>query len=223
MLERLNNNLGLKLASLAVALTAWAYLRFAPNPVVAAHFVQQLSVPITTTGLRPDSMARFTERQAVVGIDVPRSGPAIRPDDVRAVLDLEGRGVGVYNVPVQVIAPKLDIRSLAPASVTLSIEKIEARSFPLAIRYVGDAHRNVVVDAVTIDPDHATLRGPTGDLARVAGVRVDLTMPSGAASFDAMVRPVATDASGGELSTVAVAPNLVRVRASFHVAAPQAK
>jgi YbbR domain-containing protein len=218
VLERLRANLGLKALALLLAISAWAYLRLAPNPIVAARFVQTVSVPITTTGLKSDKIARFSERQAVVSVSVPRSG-TVRPDDVRAVLDLEGRGVGVYNVPIQVIAPKLDIRSLSPASITLSIERVEERRLPVAGRYVGEMRRNLVVDKFSTAPAAVTLRGPTGDLARVAGVRVDVPLPATPSAFDAMVKPVAIGAGGEELGGVAIVPNLVRVRADFALAA----
>jgi hypothetical protein len=218
VLERLQNNLGLKALSLAIAIAGWAYLRLAPNPIVAAHFVQQISVPITTTGLRADYVARYTEKQAVVEVIVPRTGPAIRPDDLRAVLNLESRGSGVYNVPVTVIAPKLEVRSLAPASVTLSLERIEERSLPVVVHYVGDLHRNVVASGIKVEPATAILRAPTSDLAHVSGVRVDVTLPATPSAFDSMVRPVAIDERGEELSGIAIAPNLVRVRADFATA-----
>ena len=214
MLERLRNNWGLKLISIVVAVTAWSYLRFAPNPVVAAHFVQQVSVPITPIGLRPDNVTRYNEKQAVVGIDVSRNAPAIRPDDVRAVLDLQSLPVGVHNVPIQVIAPKLVIRSLAPASVTLSIERIETRSLPITVQYIGDA-RKIVVSRISLDPAQIVVRAPSSDLSHVAGARVDVSLPSAPSNFDSMLRPVAVDERGAELAGVAVAPNLVRVRASF--------
>jgi len=214
VLDRLRNNLGLKAISLAIAIAAWAYLRFAPNPIVAAHFVQQLSVPITTTGLRPDQVARYTEKQAVIEVGVPRTGPAIRPDDLRAVLDLEGHGPGVFNVPIKVIAPKLEVKSLTPASIT----NIEERSLPVVAHYIGDLHRGVVVSTIKVDPATAILRAPSSDLAKVSGVRVNVTLPSSASSFDGMVKPIAIDARGAELTGIAIAPNLLRVRAEFAAA-----
>jgi hypothetical protein len=207
--------LGLKLLSLAIAIAGWAYLRLTPNPVIAARFVQQFNVPIETTGLEPDESARFAERQAIVAVEVPRDGSTIRPDMIRAVLDVAGRGSGVYNVPVQVIAPKLEIKSLSPASVTLSIERIEERSLPVSLHYVGGVHRNVVVQDASVLPGYATLRAPTSDLARVSGVEVDVPMASSGSRFDAMVRPFAIDEHGSEIGNVAVSPNLVRVSARF--------
>ena len=215
MLKRLRNNYRLKLLSIAAAIALWSYLRLTPNPVIAARFVQQVSVPITTSGLDVDEVAHFGEREAIVAIDVPRAGGAIGPRLVRAVLDLDGRGPGVYNVPVEVIAPKLEIKSLSPASVTLSIERIQTRSLPVSVHYTGFGRHNVVVQAVAVTPDGATLRAPTSDLARVAAVRVDVGLPGAPATFDAMVRPVAIDVRGNELPAIAVEPNLVRVRARF--------
>jgi hypothetical protein len=214
VLDRLRNNLGLKLLSIAIAIAAWAYLRLTPNPVIAARFVQQVDVPIATTGLPPEEVARFSDRQAVVAVDVGRGG-SIRADMVRAVLSLDGRGPGVYNVPVQVIAPKLEIRSLSPASVTLEIERVERRSVPVAVEYVGDPRRVVVSGKPSIDPAFATISGPTSDLARVTSVRVDVPLPGTAATFDEMVRPSVADDRGNELTGIAVSPNLIRVHVRF--------
>ncbi len=214
MLDRIRNNLGLKLLSIAIAIAAWGYLRLTPNPVIAARFVQQVDVPIATTGLEPGEIARYSEKQAVVAVDVGRGG-SIKADNVRAVLSLDGRGPGVYNVPVQVIAPKLEIRSLSPASVTLEIERIERRTVPVAIRYVGDIRRIVVAGKPLVDPASATISGATSDLARVTSVRVDVPLPSTATTFDEMVRPSAADVTGADLPAIVVSPNLMRVLVKF--------
>ncbi len=215
MLDRIRNNLGLKLLSIAIALVGWAYLRLTPNPVIAARFVQTITVPIATTGLPPDEVARIADKQAVVVIDVPRGGVAVEPREVRAVLDLAARGPGVYNVPLEVIAPKFTIKSLSPASVTLAVERIEQRTVPVALHYGGNVRGNVVVSNVQVEPSYATLRAPTSDLEKVASVQVDIPLPNAPSLFDAMVRPVATDEHGSEVGTVAVEPNLLRVRARF--------
>ena len=221
MFDRLRNNLPLKLLSLGIAVLGWVYLRLSPNPVIAARFVQQVTVPIATTGLRADEVARFVDREAVVAVDVPRAGAPLRPEMVRAVLNLEGREPGVYNVPIEVIAPKLEIKSLSPATVTLSIERIEARTVPVTVHYLGDARHGVVVGRIGVLPLAATLRASTSDLRRVAGVRVDVPLPNGPMTFDSMLRPIATDDRGVEIGNVMVAPNLVRVTAKFVAARHQ--
>jgi len=222
VLDGIRSNFWLKVLSLGIAIALWAYLRLTPNPVIAARFVQQFNVPLETTGLPPDEVARITDTQAVVTVDVPREGPPIHPDMVRAVLNLGGRGPGVYNVPVEVIAPKLEIRSLAPASETLSIERIDERYLPVALHYTGNPRRDLVVGTIDILPSYATLRAPTDQLARVSAVQVDVPFPESAETFEEMVKPVPTDVHGAEIGNVAVTPNLVRVRVRFVATKPGA-
>ena len=219
MLDRLRNNLDLKLLSLAIAVALWAYLRLTPNSLIAARFTQQFNVPIETTGLAADEISRFTEKIAAVAVAVPRDGAPISSDMLRAVLNLEGRGPGVYNVPVEVIAPKLEIKSLSPASVTLSVERIEARTLSVTLHYTGLVRPGIVLQRADVLPATATMHGATSDLARVASLRVDVPFPGSPANFDAMLRPFATDSHGVELPSISVAPNLLRVRARF--VAPQ--
>lgn len=219
MLDRLRHNLDLKLLSLAIAIALWAYLRLTPNSLIAARFTQQFNVPIETTGLAQGEISRFTEKVAAVAVAVPRDGAPITPDMIRAVLNLEGKGPGVYNIPVEVIAPKLEIKSLSPASVTLSVERIEARALPVSIHYTGLVRPGAVVQRTEVVPSTAILHAATSDLARVASLRVDVPFPNSPSTFDAMLRPFATDSHGVEMPAISVAPNLVRVRVRF--VAPQ--
>jgi YbbR domain-containing protein len=192
---------------------AWAYFHFSAAPNITAHFVQQLNVPIVVTNLRPGFVARYTEKFAVVTLDAPRNGPSVKADEVDAVLDLAGHDdTGVFNVPVEIIAPKFQIRSLTPASVTLTIDRIAQRSVPVSIVYSG-IPKGVVVESAGVSPSTIALRGTATDLARVQTVRVEIPLPSRTTQLDTMARPIATDATGVEVNTVQVSPNLVRVRA----------
>ncbi|MDQ6826981.1 MAG: hypothetical protein M3Z14_07285 [Candidatus Eremiobacteraeota bacterium] len=217
MLQIFRKNFLLKLLSLLLAVMGWSYFRFASNPVIAARFDQQLSVPITVIRLPLGYFARFTEKQAVVSVARPRrGGPAIKPDDVKAVLDLDGRTAGVYNIAVQLVAPNdVTIQSLSPASVTLTVEKVEQKHFALALHYVGDQRFNIVVNSVRTTPDQAVVRGSSTDLARVTAVRIDVPFAAQPSALDAMERPQAVDSLGQDVPNVQVSPNLVRVNAHF--------
>lgn len=198
-----------------LAIAGWSYFRFANNPVIAARFDQQLSVPVTVIRLPVGYSARVPEKEAIVTVAAPRhGGAAIRPDEVKAVVDLDNRTEGVYTIPIQVVAPNLQIQSLSPASVTLKIVKLEEKSFPLALHYTGSTH-GIVTSDTQMSPDHANVRGASDDLSRVTAVRLDVPMPGSPITFDAMVRPVAVDSLGAEVSGVQVAPNLARVQIHF--------
>ena len=215
MLTLVRKNFGLKALAFALALSAWAYFHFSASPQITAHFDQQLSVPITVTGLHAGSVVRFNEKEALVTIVAPRNGPAIKPDQVKAVLNLDEKTAGVFNIPIQIIAPPLDIRSFSPASVTLEIAKLEERTVPIAIDYTGERKGDIVVDTPVVTPRTTTLHGTANDLARVTAVRIAIPFLRDATTFDAMTKPIATDARGAEVSSVQVSPSAVRVRVRF--------
>jgi YbbR domain-containing protein len=213
--QSIRKNFGLKVLSVALAIIGWAYFRFASNPVIAARFDQQISVPIAAANLPVGYIAHFTDKEAVVTIAGKSGGPPIKPDEVKAVLDLSNKGAGVYNVPVQLVAPNVVIQSLSPASVTLTVEKIDERTYPLAFHYVGNAQNGVVVGEAHQTPSSVIVHGPTGLLSEVASMRVDVPLPAAPQAYDAMVRPVPVNSLGQEIGGLEVAPDLVRVEITF--------
>jgi len=216
VLTTLRRNFGLKLLSLALAVAAWAYFHFSAAPGITAHFDEQLTVPLVVTGLRPGFVARYTDKTALVTIDLPRNGADVKSDQVQAVLDLSTHpDPGVFNVPVEIIAPNVQIHSLTPASVTLTLDRLEERTVPVAIDYTGDTHGGVVVESAEVNPSVVTIRGTANDLARVDAVRVEIAIPPKSGAIDTMTSPSATDTHAGGIAGVDVSPNLVRVRARF--------
>jgi hypothetical protein len=216
VLNLVRRNFGLKLLSLALAIVAWAYFHFSAAPGITAHFDEQLTVPLVVTGLRPGFVARYTDKTALVTIDLPRNGADVKSDQVQAVLDLSTHpDPGVFNVPVEIIAPNVQIHSLTPASVTLTLDRLEERTVPVAIDYTGDTHGAVVVESADVNPSVVTIRGTANDLARVNAVRVDIPIPPKSSTIDTMTSPSAVDSHDGGIGSVDVSPNLVRVRAHF--------
>lgn len=221
MVAAIRRNFGLKALSVFLAIVGWAYFRFASNPLFTARFDQQISVPISAVNLPTGYIARFPDKVAVVTIEPGRGQPPIKPDEIKAVVDLSNRTAGVYNVPVQIVSPNLAVQSLSPASVTLTIEKIDQKTFPVAMYY--GTQGNVVVSHFTVTPSSVTVRGPDSELAQVATVRINMPLSSSAPTFDEMIRPMAVNSSGDEIPDVQVAPNLVRVQAKLLPASGSSK
>jgi YbbR domain-containing protein len=214
-LEIIRKNFALKALAVALAIVGWAYFRFAGNPIVATSEFQQLSIPISSANLALGYVARYADREAVVTVATKRGEPGVKPDEIKAVLDLSNKETGVYNVPVQLVAPDVAVQSLSPASVTLTIEAIEQRSFPVTVHYVGAQPSGIVVGGMQILPQAAIVRAPTSLLAQVSAVHADLALPNSPKTVDEMVRPIAVDASGTEVAGLTVTPNLVRIRTRF--------
>ncbi len=122
-MQIIRKNFGLKVLSFVLALVGWAYFRYASNPILAARS-QQLSIPIVAVNLSAGYVASYAEKEALITVYARRGQAEPNPDDVKAVLDLSGKQTGVYNVPVQLIAPNVTVQSLSPATVSLSIERV---------------------------------------------------------------------------------------------------
>lgn len=222
-MQIIRKNFTLKLLALFLAILGWAYFRFAANPIVAAaRFAQQLSVPIVAVNLPPGYVAHFTEREAVVTVQARRGEPEIKPDEIKAVLDLTNKTAGVYNVPVQLVAPQVAVQSLSPASIALTIERIENRDVALTVHYGEEPGGATVVSGVHLAPARVTVQGPASLLAQVSAVRVDVTLPGQPKVVDEMVRPIPVGPQGVEIAGLQIAPNLVRVQMHV-VAGSQAK
>ncbi len=223
MLNLLRNNFGLKVLAVGLALAAWGYFHLAAAPGTTAKFDQTLAVPIVVTGLKTGYQARYAEKVATVVIEVPRNGQSVKPDQVQAVLDVGDLvDPGFHNVPVKIVSPEVAIKSLSPASVTLSLDRLAERVVPVSVDYVGD-RRQIVVDSPQVSPPTTTIRGVAADLSRVTGVRVEIPIPPKPKLFDQMIRPTPTGAGGDEIANVQVSPNLVHVRANFTSTSARAK
>lgn len=214
-MQIIRRNFGLKLLSVTLAIVGWAYFRFATNPVIAAHFDQQLSVPIVEANLPVGYIAHFTDKEAVVTIATKRGEPAIKPDEIKAVLDLSNKTAGVYNIPVQLVAPNIVVQSLSPASVSLTIERIEAKNFPVIFHYVGAEQSGVVVGDATVMPTTVSVHGATSLLSQITAVRIDVPVPGAPRDFDEMARPTPVNSLGQEVTGVEIAPDLIRVQVHF--------
>lgn len=221
-MEIIRKNFALKLLALGLAILGWAYFRFAASPYLTARFDQQISVPINAINLPVGFIAHYTEHEAVITVASRRGEGTVHPDEVKAVLDLSGKGSGAYNVPVQLVAPDVVVQSLSPASISLTIEAIVSKPFSVSVHYQAP-QAGIVVSNVRVTPSVAVVRGAASLVSQVASLRLDVSLPQSPTDFDEMVRPLPVDAQGHEIPNLQVAPNLIRVQASFQAgSAPSA-
>jgi YbbR domain-containing protein len=215
VLNLLKNNFGLKVLAVGLALAAWGYFHLAAAPGTTARFDQTLVVPIVVTGLKPGYQARYDDKNATVVVETPRNGPGPKPEQMQAVLDVSDLvDPGKHAVAVKLNAPDIFVKSLAPASVYVTLDRIEDRTVRVNLDYVGD-RRGIVIDSAQLDPTTTTIRGPASALSRVAGVRVQIDIPSKPKLLDEMVGAVPIDARGTAIDEIQVSPNLVRARIKF--------
>ena len=214
-MQIIRKNFALKLLSVALALLGWAYVRFAAGSSTT-HGNESITVPIVFSNLPIGYIAtHVSQQQASVTISL-KQGETLPPAQaIRAVVDLSAIAPGMHVTPVEILAPNIAVQSLSPASISLDIERIEARTQAVVIHYIGSVPTGIAVGSATVDPASVDLRGPTSALASIAAVRVDVPLQNTAKDLDVMIRPVAVDSLGAQIENIQVAPNLVRVRVPF--------
>ena len=189
-MQIVRKNFALKLLAVSLAIVGWAYFRFASNPIVAtAQFNQQVSIPITAVNLPFGFVAHYADRQAIVTVASKRGEPAIKPEEIKAVLDLTNKETGVYNVPVQLVAPDVVVQSLSPASVTLTVEKLEEHAVPgdgalrgnAAHRHRGKRRADRAASRRRARPDVAAGASGGGARRRDAAERAEVARRNGTA------------------------------------------
>ncbi len=131
------------------------------------------------------------------------------------MLDLSNKGPGIYNVPVQLVAPDVVVQSLSPASVTLTVEPIEQRPFPDHACTTSAAER-----AASWSEMRASSRRPRSSARRrrcSGKYRPCRRTSRYQTRREASMKwcGVAVNSAGAEVSGLSVAPNLVRVEMHF--------
>ena len=202
MLERLRNNLGLKVLALAPRGRRVGLLPFRRQPCDRRALRSTVERADRRDGPR-DRRDRALRRQAGDRDD----RLAARRDDAGSTrrsaggVEPGGPRAGVYSVGGHRdrAATSRSSRYRRPRRRCRSSDRRRARfrspSGTPAMRTVWSRRR------CGLNPSAATVRGASSDLARVANVRVDVAVPGTRAErVDGMVRPVAVDARGDEVA-----------------------
>ena len=200
----IRKNFGLKVLSLLLAIVGWAYFRFASNPVIAARFDQQIS----RSDHGGESAGRihralYRQRSGRHGRRASAASRRSNPTKSKPCSIFRTRTAGVYNVPVQLVAP--NVVDAEPQPRIGNADGREDRRASLPGRHVITAgKRNVGSSSeFSVTPATVTVRGPTRT-ARAGRSRARGRAACAAVqpALDAMVRPVPVNAHGQEIGGV---------------------
>lgn len=135
-------------------------------------------------------------------------------DPVRAVVSLSGLSAGEHNIDVQIqlrVGP-VRIISVSPQSVTLNLQTLATKTFPINLAVRGEVAIGFQAGTAEMSANEAILSGPASLIASVKRVQVDL--PIGGLRQDAQsTLPVRVlDGNGVEINGLTVSPEDVQVR-----------
>ena len=127
------------------------------------------------------------------------SRESFNPQEIQAVLDLENAKEGNLSYVLtenHILSPvKVQITRIYPSQITVSIEELIEKTYPIKPRYQGRPKTGYLLGAIKIVPDPLSMRGPRSVLEKLDHIsaheieleglkesvtmRVDLDLPGG--------------------------------------------
>jgi YbbR domain-containing protein len=132
---------------------------------------------------------------------------------VRAWVDLTNLESGTHTVPVQVqiTPPLVRIVSQDPQQVTITLDKIVTREFPVTLIVRGAPPVGYEVQTAQLSPAQISVTGPESIVSKANEARVTLDITNANQSIVRDVAPIILDAQGQTLTGLTVSPGSITI------------
>lgn len=215
------------LLSIGLGFALWVFVSFTQNPDQSTSFD---SVPVDIEGLEPSLVVvdqQGLPRTNRPVVDIAVEGPdatlqTMRQSDLRAFVDLSGRGPGDHNnVPVNVVPSRAGLARMSlqaePAFLSFRLEQEITRTVPLTIEVAGnlpfsfEKGQPSAVDSRNQPVQSVLVRGPQSRVERVTLARLTADIDRLTANYSSPrpVEPLAQD--GQVVSGVTADPLTLKV------------
>lgn len=171
---RLNDNLGLRILSLMLAIALWLFVNAGQHSSRASF-----KVPISYRAL-PAGFVVVSDKPGFVKVEI--SGPPtllslIQPDRLLLRLDLSGVNVGqaVFKItPEMFNLPRhTTMTRLSPSQLVLDVDRLQTREVPIHLATSGEVGRGYRLGTVELVPSMARVRGPSRMVSKLAYVETE--------------------------------------------------
>jgi YbbR domain-containing protein len=200
-----------RVLSLAVAVALWYMVGADRNPQVERTVSAELRARGLPAGLQVLRLPSRVEAR----VRGPRFAIAeLGANSLQAYVDLsEATEPGEYRVPVRAQIPSAGVQvvSLQPDEVVVSVDAVARRPVPVEVVLQGSPLPGVVVGQPTVQPARVTVQGPRSLVQQVQRAWVAVDVSGLRTSLTQSLRVRVVDASGAELSGLAVQPQNVQV------------
>jgi len=198
--------------SLAVLIWIWAELESDPNET--RTYPQP--IPLEVRGKAEDLVvANALPSGVMVTLRAPRSvwENDLRAENLEAWIDLNGLGVGTYQVPVHVAVHAKPVHILAyrPRQVEVVLSRLMQRTMPIEVELVGEPAVGYEAQRPRVWPPQVTLEGPEEAVQRVQRVEARVNIQGVRETVRQHVGLQAFDDQGLAVDEVHITPSSVLV------------
>lgn len=214
----LNSNTFYKIISVVIAISLWAYVLEATNPMKTQTFsdipVQLLNEDnLTSKGLALSGEATYTIDVEVQG---KRSVLAkLSASEFVANADLFGYSIGKNYIPVTLKVPDgITIIQSDPSKINVVIEELVEVAKPIAVSFIGQFEDGIEAGQIKTMPEEIQVSGAKSEVNAVAYVKAEVNtskLSTEAATIQA--KAVAVNSAGDVVKNVRLSSSYVDVTA----------
>lgn len=187
MKEKLTNNWGLKLVSVALAMFMWLLVINETHPMMSKTLtvrnVNYLNEDVVIDSGRTFSVDNLESKGISVTVQVRQEDAnKVRPEDFQIVVDLAQVGpYGAVEIDVQWLGSdqyKIEESDISwrTTTVTVTLEDIVERNYPVQISIVGEpAEGYIIGEERKTDPRVVTIKAPQSVMERIRSVGIEVS------------------------------------------------
>ncbi|OAB75946.1 CdaR family protein [Paenibacillus crassostreae] len=216
----IKNNTVVKILAIAVSILLWGMVHIEDDTTTPTSSMDSTiieNVKVQHYGLDESLYvlnAIDTER---VRIEVEGKRSAITSifnDDYKVMLDLTEMKEGTFTVPLSYELPSgVQLVSMSPSKVTVTIEKQTQASFPVTIVTTGSVADNYVMGEPIIEPNQVKVTLPDSELDGVIKVQGKIKLEGSTETIsDKKVTLIALDSNGQQVKDALIEPSEVSVQ-----------
>jgi len=185
MKKILFNNFGIKILSVALAISMWIFVTYRGQSEMA------VDVPIGFKNV-PKGLELLRESAKTVTLNLRGQESllkSLRPMDINVVIDLSNakRGESTYYLDKNavVVPVTVDILRVEPTSVRVVLDESMVKTLPVKASIIGAPEKGFRIVSVDVKPSAVTVEGAKTELARIAVLRTEAVDVAG---FDSDIR-----------------------------------
>lgn len=217
--RRLAKNLPTFLLAFALAVAAWISAVTSADP--NEQRVYPNTIPIQIIGQDPGLILLGEyPTQVKLTLKAPRSvldQLESNPGQVTATVNLADLAAGTHTLPVQVqigLHP-MEIMSISPRTLNLTLENLTTKGFPIQLVRNGDPAIGFQADTPKMNAENVTLSGPQSLVEQVKEVRATVDLTQARETINQLVPLKAVDENGTEISGINLSPSEVTINQSI--------
>nr|WP_314462476.1 CdaR family protein [uncultured Clostridium sp.] len=208
MKEKLLNNLGLKVASLVLAVGVWMAVVNISNPVIADS--QLVTVEVRNEeALDAANLTYEIDGKDVVAVSYQvrtRDRSLVKASDFHAYVDLKDYNVtGAIPITVEINKDKeslvkSDTITAKPMVIRIRTEQLQTKKFDLQVNTKGKAEDGYATGTINLVPDNVTVQGPESLVGQINHMGVEIQIANNVNSdINSSAAPLFYDANGNKL------------------------